>query len=150
MLLRIPVSGTKQFFGLNTWLIWPRPNESKEWVVSRRAKTPKLCARCSATLRRQMSRPTINCDEPAWGFQLYSLLEAQTEVDLINCDFGVHGRFCDDAARRFSMDIGQCNPEAKTLSFRVPWRSAAAEPFLLPTSAGANRIAAAVHSLRRP
>jgi hypothetical protein len=96
-----------------------------------------------------MSRHIVDCDQPGWGFLLHSLLEAQTEVDLINCDFAVHGRFCDDAARRFSMDIGQCDPEAKTLSFRVARRPARATPFLLPISQGANPIAAAVYSLKR-
>jgi len=96
-----------------------------------------------------MSRHIIDCDQPGWGFQLYSCLETQTEVDLVNCDFGVHGRFCDDAARRFSMDIGQCDSEARTLSFRVAWTSATAAPFLLPISLGANPIAAAVYFLKR-
>jgi len=96
-----------------------------------------------------MSRHIIDCDQAGWGFLLYSFLEAQTEVNLINCDFGVHGRFCDDAARRFSMDIGQCDSEARTLSFRVAWTSATAAPFLLPISLGANPIAAAVYFLKR-
>jgi hypothetical protein len=36
---------------------------------------------------------------------LLSYLGQALEVDLINCDFEAHGKFCEDTARRFSMEI---------------------------------------------
>ena len=48
---------------------------------------------------------TVDCDDSGWGFELLSYLGQQLEVDLVNCDIEAHGKFCEDAARRFSMEI---------------------------------------------
>jgi len=65
-----------------------------------------------------MSQHILNCDEPGWGFLLYSYLQAQAEVDLINCDFDAHSKFCEIAAINFSMALMNFDPVAKTVSFR--------------------------------
>lgn len=52
-----------------------------------------------------MAVPTIDCDVPAWGFDLLSCLEEQKDVILIHVLFQDHAAFFRDTADRFSMKV---------------------------------------------
>jgi hypothetical protein len=61
--------------------------------------------------------PTVSCDDSGWGFELFSHLEHNEEVDLVRFDLNVHYDFCAGAAKRFGMDISY-DPDDVTLRFR--------------------------------
>ena len=60
--------------------------------------------------------PSINCDEPGWGFKLLSLLAHYQEVNLTNCDFNLYSRVCEGTAERFGMALNY-DPENRILRF---------------------------------
>ena len=62
---------------------------------------------------------TLNCSEAGWGFNLLANLENRREVDLMNFDYPVHGKFCEELAKQFSFRISH-DPKEKILRFRNP------------------------------